>query len=47
MGMKSRCNNKNAHAFDDYGGRGISICDEYSHTNTNTDTHTNGGQMYD
>ncbi len=28
--MKSRCNNKNDLSFDDYGGRGISVCKEWS-----------------
>lgn len=28
-GMKSRCYNKNSPAYKDYGGRGITICDEW------------------
>ena len=28
-GMKSRCYNKNATHYDEYGGRGILICDEW------------------
>lgn len=28
-GMNERCNNENCHAFSNYGGRGISICDEW------------------
>ncbi len=27
--MKSRCNNKNVHAYKWYGGRGIKVCDEW------------------
>jgi hypothetical protein len=27
--MKQRCNNKNHHAYKDYGGRGIKVCDEW------------------
>ena len=27
--MKQRCYNQNAHAFDRYGGRGITVCDEW------------------
>ena len=27
--MKGRCNNPNHHAYKDYGGRGIKICDEW------------------
>ena len=29
-GMKQRCNNPNCKAFKDYGGRGITICDEWN-----------------
>jgi hypothetical protein len=29
-GMKQRCNNKNSHAYKNYGGRGIKICDEWT-----------------
>ena len=29
MGMKSRCYNKNHQAYENYGGRGITICDEW------------------
>lgn len=29
-GMHKRCNNKNSHAFPNYGGRGITICNEWS-----------------
>lgn len=29
MSMKQRCNNENAHAYEDYGGRGIKVCDEW------------------
>ena len=28
--MRQRCNNPNCHAYHNYGGRGISICDEWS-----------------
>lgn len=28
-GIKKRCTNPNAHCFKDYGGRGITICDEW------------------
>ena len=28
--MKERCNNKNYRQYGDYGGRGISVCDEWS-----------------
>lgn len=28
-GMKSRCRNKNNHAYPRYGGRGITVCDEW------------------
>ena len=27
--MKERCNNPNNHAYSDYGGRGISVCEEW------------------
>jgi hypothetical protein len=27
--MKDRCMNENCHAFNDYGGRGITVCDEW------------------
>lgn len=30
--MKQRCNNKNHPRYKDYGGRGISICDEWLHS---------------
>lgn len=29
MNMKQRCNNPNHHAYDEYGGRGIKICNEW------------------
>lgn len=29
IGMKSRCYNPNANTYEDYGGRGITICDEW------------------
>lgn len=29
QGMKQRCNNPKSHAYRDYGGRGIFICDEW------------------
>ena len=29
ISMKSRCNNKNATGYKNYGGRGISICEEW------------------
>jgi hypothetical protein len=29
-GIKQRCNNPKSHAYADYGGRGISICEEWS-----------------
>lgn len=29
QGMKARCYNKMSHAFDDYGGRGIVVCNEW------------------
>lgn len=29
-GMKNRCKNPNSHAFSNYGGRGIEICDEWN-----------------
>lgn len=28
--MKQRCNNKNNHAYKNYGGRGIKVCDEWN-----------------
>lgn len=28
--MRSRCNNKNENSYKDYGGRGVSICDEWN-----------------
>lgn len=28
--MKTRCSNKNVSSYNDYGGRGISVCDEWS-----------------
>jgi hypothetical protein len=28
--MKQRCQNPRAHAFEEYGGRGIKVCDEWS-----------------
>ena len=31
VGMKQRCNNPNNRLYKYYGGRGISICDEWSH----------------
>lgn len=31
LNMKNRCLNPNNHAFFDYGGRGITICDEWLH----------------
>lgn len=31
-GIKRRCLNPNYHHFDDYGGRGISICDEWANS---------------
>lgn len=30
IGMKNRCNNKNNQAYKYYGGRGISVCDEWN-----------------
>lgn len=33
-GMKKRCNNVNALNYDDYGGRGIEICDEWCDYNS-------------
>lgn len=32
-GMHSRCNNKNAKSYENYGGRGISICNEWNGDN--------------
>lgn len=29
-GMRSRCHNPSVHAYKDYGGRGISICDQWA-----------------
>ena len=29
MGMVSRCNNKNNYSFEHYGGRGITVCDQW------------------
>ena len=29
MGMRSRCNNPNNHAYHNYGGRGIAVCPEW------------------
>ena len=29
--MKNRCNNRNTEAFDDYGGRGIYVCETWLH----------------
>lgn len=29
-GMKSRCNNPNTYRYEDYGGRGIKVCDEWN-----------------
>ena len=29
-GIKRRCNNLNYHHFENYGGRGISVCDEWN-----------------
>ena len=31
LGMKSRCYNKNVHNYSNYGGRGITVCDEWLH----------------
>ena len=28
--MKNRCNSPNSHAYDRYGGRGISVCEEWN-----------------
>lgn len=36
--MKSRCYNPNYNAYKDYGGRGISICDEWLNPDTGVDT---------
>ena len=30
-GMKQRCTNVKSHAYEDYGGRGITVCDEWLH----------------
>lgn len=30
MSMKTRCDNPNAHEYENYGGRGITVCDEWS-----------------
>lgn len=35
INMKHRCNNINDPRYDDYGGRGISICDEWVHSYEN------------
>lgn len=32
QGMKDRCYNSNARQYPDYGGRGISVCDEWRHS---------------
>ena len=29
IGMRTRCYNQNVNSFDDYGGRGITLCDEW------------------
>lgn len=29
IAMRARCNNPNDHAFDDYGGRGITVCERW------------------
>ena len=31
ISMRTRCNNPNAHAYDCYGGRGITVCDRWNH----------------
>ena len=31
-GMKERCSNKNSHDYMNYGGRGISVCDEWKNS---------------
>lgn len=42
-GMKSRCNNPNTEHFDCYGGRGISVCNDwYSFENFNNWANTSG-----
>lgn len=30
--MKTRCNNENSHAYKYYGGRGITVCEEWEHS---------------
>lgn len=32
VGMKTRCQNQRNHSFRNYGGRGITICDEWLHS---------------
>jgi hypothetical protein len=32
MGMKQRCLNQNNKRYEDYGGRGISVCDRWLHS---------------
>lgn len=42
-GMKQRCENINNNAFNDYGGRGIKICDEWSSFENFRDWSLNNG----
>lgn len=35
VGMKKRCYNTNAERYEDYGGRGITVCDEWLHSFSN------------
>jgi hypothetical protein len=46
-GMKSRCNNPNVHNYDNYGGRGIYVCDRWAeYENFLTDMGRKPGPEY-
>lgn len=42
-GMLKRCNNKNCHAYENYGGRGIMVCDAWSDFSTFREWALNNG----
>lgn len=43
MTMKSRCENPNAHEYDNYGGRGVKICDEWQNYEAFSEWAKNNG----
>lgn len=44
--MRTRCNNKNHPSYKDYGGRGISVCDEWSDFNSFKNWALESGYQY-